>query len=76
MTELWCKWRLEIRRDTAIVVEKMAELCFHGGANMHQWLEMMAQGADSFTVCKKIEDGGVAVAPARVAAAVEGGHGG
>jgi len=31
--ELRCRWRLKIRRDVAVAVEKMAELCFHGGAS-------------------------------------------
>ena len=33
VTKLRCRWRLEIRRDAAVAVEKMAELCFHGGAS-------------------------------------------
>jgi len=31
VTELRCRWRLKIRMDDVVVVEKMAELCFHGG---------------------------------------------
>jgi len=33
----------------------LAWCCGNGGADPRQWLEMMAQGADSFPVCEKIK---------------------